>query len=135
MIVEDNQFINDSLKKLLEKVIKESGKNFEVIQMTDGIDMVKQIIDDQSNGNLIKCILTDENMEYINGSEATRIIRALEKRNKIKHIKILSISSQEDNATVKMLLESGADLVLGKPISKNLISNSLTDLKIFKIFN
>lgn len=131
MIVEDNHFINDSLKRLLEKVINESGKEFEVIQMTDGIDMIKQIIDDQSNGNLIKCVLTDENMEYINGSEAIRILRALEKRNKIKHIKILSISCQEDIATVKMMFDSGADLVLGKPISKNLINNSLKDLKIF----
>ena len=131
MIVEDNQFINDSLKKLLEKVVKENGKDFEIMQMTDGVDMIKQIIDDQSNGNLIKCILTDENMEYINGSEAIRILRDLEKRNRIKHVKILSISCQEDGAAVKMMLDSGADLVLGKPISKNLISCSLRDLKIF----
>ncbi len=130
MVVEDNQFINDALKKLLEKVIKESGKNFEVIQMTDGIDMIKQIIDDQSNGNLIKCIFTDENMEYINGSEAIKILRDLEKQNKIKNVKIFSISSQEDNATVKMLKDSGADLVLGKPISKTLISSTLTDSKV-----
>jgi len=69
-------------------------------------------------------------MEYINGSEAIKMLRNLEKNNKIKHIKIISISSQEDNASVKMILDAGADLVLGKPISKNLIKNSLTNMKI-----
>lgn len=130
MIVDDNQFINDSLKKIILRVLKEFNKDFEIIQVTDGIEMVKNIIDDQINGNLIKCILTDENMEYINGSEATRILRSLEKRSKIKHIKIISISCQEDNNSVKMMFDSGADMVLGKPLSKSVIVSTLKELKI-----
>jgi CheY-like chemotaxis protein len=131
MIVDDNHFISDSLKKLLDKVLKENSKECEFIQVTDGIEMIKCIVDDQSNGNLIRCIFTDENMEYINGSEAIRILRNLEKKNKIKQIKIISVSCQEDDYSIKTMFESGADLVLGKPISKNLIFNSLKDLKIF----
>ena len=92
--------------------------------------MIKCIIDDQVNGNMIKCVFTDENMEYISGSEAIKILRNLEIKNKIKQVKILSISCQEDISSVKIMLDSGADLVLGKPFSKALISNSLKDLKI-----
>ena len=130
LIVDDNQFINDSLKKLLEKIISEAKKDFEIIQVIDGIDMIKHIVDDQTYGNSIKCILTDENMEYINGSEAIRILRSLEKKNKIKNTKIISISCQEDNFSVKVMLDAGADRVLGKPISKTLIMNTLKDLKV-----
>ena len=84
LIVDDNQFINDSCKKVLENFSNEYGHNFEIIQCVDGIDMIKLVIEDQNVGNLIKCILTDENMKYINGSEAIQILKKLEKKNKIK---------------------------------------------------
>ena len=128
--MDDNQFINDSLKNLIQKVVTENNKDFQIIQLPDGIDMIKCIIDDQAHGNMIKCIFTDENMEYINGSEAIKILRNFEIKNKTKHIKIISISCQENNSSVKLIIDSGADLVLGKPISKQIIFNSLKDLKV-----
>lgn len=130
MIVDDNEFINNSIKSILDVIIKEHKLDFEVIQGSDGVDMLKSIMEDQKEGNLIQCIFTDENMEYMNGSDAIRIIRDWEKGNKIKRIKIFSVSGQEDIETCKFILGSGADNVFGKPISKSIMVNCFKDIKI-----
>jgi len=130
LIVDDNDFINNSVKQVMEKIIAEFKLDLDVIQASDGIDMIKLIVEDQRDGNLIKCVFTDEYMEYINGSEAIRIIRSLEKENKIKINIIFSISSGEDNDHRNMILNTGADDVLGKPVSKSVIVNSLKNFKI-----
>ena len=45
------------------------------MQLNDGVDIIKQVMDDQFNGWLIKCVITDENIEYMNGSEAVKILK------------------------------------------------------------
>jgi len=130
LVVDDNQFINDSIKLLMDKIIKEYYLDIEVIQASDGIDMIKFIVEDQKDGNLIECVFTDEYMEYINGSDAIKIIRDMEKTNKIKKILIFSISSGEDNHESNIIIGSGADNILGKPVSKNAIINCLKQFNI-----
>lgn len=130
VVVDDNHFINNSVKNLLEKVLRETDSEYEIIQQTDGIELVNSIIEDQTNGNLIKCVFTDENMEYINGSEAIKILRNLEGKSKIKNVKIFSISCQEDILSVNLMIDSGADRVLGKPLSKNSLIILLKEMKI-----
>ncbi len=132
MIVDDNKFINDSIKHLIESIIREFKLDFEVIQGADGIDLLKALVDDQKQGNLIECVFTDENMEYMNGSEAIRIIRDMEKSNKIKNLKLFSITGQEDIQSSKVILASGADNVLGKPVNKSLLINCFIDMKLIR---
>ena len=114
----------------MEKVLRENDSEYEIIQLTDGIELIKSIIDDQSNGNLIKCVFTDENMEYINGSEAIKILRLLEGKSKVKNVKIFSISCHEDNISVKIMKDSGADRVLTKPLSKNSLAIMMKEMKL-----
>lgn len=44
LVVDDNQFINDSVKFIIDSIIKEMNLDFEVIQCNDGIDMIKLIV-------------------------------------------------------------------------------------------
>jgi len=53
------------------------------LEGSDGIDTLKFIMDDQKNNNMIKCIITDELMEFVDGSLSISILRQLEKENKI----------------------------------------------------
>ena len=77
-------------------------------------------------GDKIKYVFTDENMEYMNGSEATRIIRNLEKDKKIKNFYIVSTTAFEDNYHKTRILNSGVNLIITKPCFK---------LEITKILN
>jgi len=131
LIVDDNQILNDSLKRIVNGILIEHSLKFEVKTLTDGLDLINEVIKDVEEGNRIKCVLTDENMDFLNGSESIKIIRSLESRNKIKNIKIISITCHEDKETLGNIINSGADMVLVKPATKDIIYSSLLNLKIF----
>ena len=130
LVVDDNYFNCDATKNILKKILKEAGSDIEIITGSDGADIIHLIIQDQLKGNEIKCIITDENMEYINGSGAIRIIRNLERRNKIKFVNIISVTGNEDAELSSEIIKLGAQIVLSKPLPKKLISKALKDLSI-----
>ena len=98
-------------------------KDYDIIEGTDGIDILKEIISDQANGNKIKLIITDENMEYMCGSSAISLVREFEKQNKIQKYFICSLTAFEDTETKKDIINKGADIVLSKPISAKVLDN------------
>lgn len=128
LIVDDNHFINESLRKLLLNVIDEEHLDFDIIIGQDGFDILKSLLENEKKAHLYKIIFTDENMDFLNGSEAIKLLRIYEKKEKINHINIVSITCYEDLKFVNFILSSGADMVLSKPISKTSIKN------IFKKF-
>jgi len=130
LIVDDNQLLNDSLKRILNGILMEHSLKFEIKTLTDGLDLINEVIKDTEQGNRIKCIFTDENMDFINGSEAIKILRNLESKNKIKNIKIVSITCHEEKEILENILNSGADMVIIKPASKDKIFSSLLNSKI-----
>ncbi len=130
LIVDDNYYNCESTKNILKKILNESSSEIEIIIGSDGADIIQYIIHDQSKGNEIKCIITDENMEYIYGSDAIKIIRNLESLNKIKNVKIISLTGNEDLESTNKILKAGAQAVFTKPLTKLLLANALKDLNI-----
>ena len=130
LIVDDNYFINEATQNILKKVLKEAGSDMEIIIGSDGSDIIHHIIQDQSKGNQIKCILTDENMEYLNGSEAIKIIKNLERNKKIKFVNIISVTGNEESEYTRHIISAGAQMTLNKPLSKSVLSGVLKDLNI-----
>jgi CheY-like chemotaxis protein len=127
LLVDDNHFVNQATMRVLKNVLKEAGSDIEIIVGTDGSDIVHHVIQDQSKGNEIKCILTDENMEYLNGSEAIRIVRNLENRQKVKFVNIISVTSNEDSYCIQEITRAGAQIVLNKPLTKSVLARVLKD--------
>jgi CheY-like chemotaxis protein len=130
LIVEDEVIMNKSIKNLLEKIIETKNLAISVVQCYDGIDLLKEIIDDQKNGNFIDLIIIDENMEYMNGTQALSILIDLELKNKVKMPYIIS-------STTDILTREKMDLlkikkVLPKPITRDSMINLLKDLKYFE---
>ena len=121
--------INNCNKSIVNSILKSNKLDFDVIMCSDGVDILKLFLDDSLN-YLIKCILTDENMEYLCGSEAVRILRLIEERKKTKKINIITITCHEDESILSHIKDSGSDYVLTKPINKNVISNIFKQLQI-----
>ena len=115
---------------MLNNVLKEAGSSIEIIVGTDGSDIVHHVVQDQSKGNEIKCILTDENMEYLNGSEAIRIVRNMESRQRVKFVNIISVTSNEDSNIIQEIIRAGAQTVLNKPLTKSVLARVLKDYNI-----
>ena len=130
LVVDDSHLVNEVTVRLLRKVLTEAGSDMEIIVASDGSEMVHNIIQDQYKGNEIKCIFTDENMEYLNGSEAIRIIRNLENRRKVKFVNIISVTSNEEPYFIDEIKKAGAQTVLGKPLTKFVLARVLKEFKI-----
>ncbi len=75
LVVDDHVMVRDSTKKLVDKCLRNLNLigRYEVVEGIDGVDILYSIINDQTYENLIKCVITDENIEYINGSESIMI--------------------------------------------------------------
>ena len=130
LIVDDEDIMNKSIKKILENIIKDKKLKISIIECHDGIDLIKEVIDDQENGNLIDLIITDENMQYINGTQALRILIDLELSNKVKIPYV--ISSTTDLLSIENMKSLKIEKNLPKPITKDSLINVLKDLKYFE---
>lgn len=58
-------------------------------------------------------------MEYINGSEALKILKELELNGKISKIIYISVTAFEDQETKNRIKNAGFIEILSKPVNKN----------------
>ena len=82
------------------------------MQGSDGKDLLKYVFDDIFK-NEIKFIITDENMEIVNGSNAVRFIRDIEKRRFLKKNNFI-LASSDNPPNFK---DNGFDYSINKPIN------------------
>lgn len=122
MLADDNHIINDSNKRIVNGICKEKQLDLEIICCSDGMDILKFILDEKIFGD-VKLIITDENMEFLNGSEAVKIVRTIEERKKNKRKFIISLTCHEDISMINYIKECGADMVVSKPLNKNKIKD------------
>jgi len=122
-LADDNHIINNCNKNIISEILDESQRNyFKIICVYDGIDIVRLFFNNENNG-FIKLLITDENMDYMNGSEAIKIVRKIENMRNIKKINIISLSCHEDYAFRDKIIQSGADFILTKPLTKQSIQS------------
>ena len=119
LVIDDYLFIRKNLKSLIEDVTKTLNINVEIELGEDGVDLLYKIIKSQSDGNLYNLVFIDENMNYMNGSNAISIIRSLESDHKIKKVNIISVTAFEDEDTKNKIMKAGSDQILSKPCKKS----------------
>ena len=129
LVIDDHKFVRDVIVKLVTSVFKTFNiDNFEILEGCDGIALLDFVTKDKENA--IKCILTDENMYYLNGSDAIRIIRKLEHSNKVNKYHIISITAFDDLGTKQNIMSSGVNEIISKPCTKSSIIHIFKELKI-----
>lgn len=129
VIVDDHKLVREATINLLSTILNSLElEDFSFIEASDGIDLLRIIKTDICKR--IKCIFVDENMEYLNGSEAVRIIRHLESNKKIPRFNIVSTTAFDDVETRKIILEAGFDKIIQKPCSKSILKEIVGNIKI-----
>lgn len=119
LIVDDNDIINQSNKKIVKEILHEYKIDLDIIIANDGYDIIRIALNNELDYQLMKCIITDENMDYMSGSEAIRFLRTFEKMKNLSLCKIISLTCHEDTNILNNIYKSGADDIVTKPISKN----------------
>ncbi len=91
---------------MLKFILKSFNSSlYEIVECCDGIELLNMLRLD--TGNVIKLILIDENMEYLNGSESVRIIRKLQENRKIKDHHIVCLTAFDDLETKERIIKGG----------------------------
>jgi len=133
IIIDDNKYIRESVRNILERILKE--KNYlhlvEILEGSDGVDLLKFSID-YFYTQRIQLVITDENMEFMQGSAAIKILREFEMQNKIPHYCIFSSTSFEDKISQDYIKDAGADFILNKPLNKEKLLQELINFEVFK---
>ncbi|KAF7818143.1 histidine kinase CKI1 [Senna tora] len=115
LVAEDTEI----LRRIAVKTLIQLGAN-SVEECKNGEDAVK-VVEEALAGafpNLpYDCILMDCEMPLMDGFEATRRIREMEKRYGV-HIPIIALTAHTSGRETKMTIEAGMDVHLGKPLRK-----------------
>ena len=126
LVIDDDSLMRNCLKSMIQSIKSELDLCFDIIEGNDG----KDIIDYCENSNNLECfkvIFTDENMINIDGSEAIKHVRKIEKKG-TSSTKFVSVSSKYDEEFKQRLIECGANYVLNKPLSKIQLKNTIAEI-------
>ena len=106
LLVEDNPINQEVAKKMLEKI----GLEYELA--TNGQEAIEQL---QASDNF-NLVLMDCQMPVKDGYEATGEIRAMESKNKIRHIPVIAMTANAMEGDREKCLDAGMDDYLPKPV-------------------
>ncbi len=117
LVVEDNRINQIVLARYLEKM------NCEVIMSDNGLKAVEQY---QIEKERLDMIIIDYEMPEMDGVEASRQIREIEKQTMTKVIPIVMLTAHTMPETLIKLEQSGIDEVMFKPVKSEKLSDLLT---------
>jgi len=104
------------MRNIIIEANKNIGKNFDIVEGRDGLDILNFVIEDNKNFNSIKCIFTDEVMDYIDGSRTIELLKNMENNNKIKKIFTISVLNAEEELHKETIISRGADFIVNRPL-------------------
>jgi len=107
LIVEDNK----TNQMLLSMILDDLGLSFDVAN--DGVEGILRF-----NENKYDIILMDENMPTMNGIEATKHIRDIEKEKSLKSTPIVAVTANALSGDKERFLNVGMDDYVAKPYSE-----------------
>jgi CheY-like chemotaxis protein len=116
LVVDDSDIMRKMVVKQLNN-LPNFKILYEIVEGSDGIDILNTIKQDQKLSNDIKLIMSDENMEYMSGTKAFSILRDLEREKKINTVIKVSLTAFCDPSTIDDIKNSGANFVFNKPLS------------------
>ena len=131
LICDDTSLVLNALENILNNNISIREK-YQIKKITDGSYILTNLIENElSETSKIKLVISDENMEYMNGSEAMRIIRYLQEKKKLNTKSVfISLTAFEDPAMRENITKSGFDRIYSKPMKKSDIVEIMTEYKL-----
>jgi signal transduction histidine kinase len=94
LVIDDQKFVRSAIVLNLKDLLRQNKINdYEILEGTDGVDLLKMCYD---HSDFVKCILTDENMNFLSGTEAVKLVRKLKYRNRPKIFLTSAVEHYQD---------------------------------------
>jgi DNA-binding response OmpR family regulator len=128
VMIEDD----DGHARLIERNIRRSGINNEIVPFTNGTDALNYLLGRDSKGAERKgealLILLDLNLPDMTGLDILR--RVKESRN-LKCVPVVVLTTTDDSQEIKRCYELGANVYITKPVNYDNFANAIRQLGLF----
>jgi signal transduction histidine kinase/CheY-like chemotaxis protein len=126
IVVDDETMIRQATMRLLSKAFKEKNLSINIIEASDGIDCLNIYYNFIKDGKTVSCILCDETMVYMNGSNTAQLIDNISKNKNILHVPFYILSAYENLSLSSA--KSAIDNIFTKPLRKQYIDEIIKHL-------
>ncbi len=114
LVIDDSDIIRSTLKKFLLEY------EIEVITSNDGLEGLQQAIEHKP-----RLIFLDLMMPNLDGIRLLRVLKVMEE---LKHIPVIIISGHTDKTNVIAAMEAGAEKIVSKPLTKEILIKSINEV-------
>ena len=118
--------------RLIERNIRRSGVNNEIIPFTNGTDALAYLFGKDSNGQDHKgealLILLDLNLPDMTGID---ILRKVKESNLLKCAPVVVLTTTDDAQEIKRCYELGCNVYITKPVNYESFANAIRQLGLF----
>ena len=118
--------------RLIERNIRRSGVNNEIIAFSNGTDAMKYLFGDDGSGVRHKgramLILLDLNLPDMTGIE---ILRQIKDNKYLKATPVVVLTTTDDSHEIKRCYELGANVYITKPVNYENFANAIRQLGLF----
>jgi CheY-like chemotaxis protein len=114
LVIDDADVIRNSLRKFL------SEYDVEVLTCNDGLEGLQSAVEIKP-----QLIFLDLMMPNLDGIRLLRVLKVLED---LKHIPVIIISGHTDKTNVLAAMEAGAEKIVSKPLTKEVLIKAINDV-------
>jgi len=118
--------------RLIERNIRRSGVNNEIIPFTNGTDAMKHLFGGDGTAAQHKChallILLDLNLPDMTGID---ILRQIKENKYLKTAPVVVLTTTDDSHEIKRCYELGCNVYITKPVNYESFANAIRQLGLF----
>jgi CheY-like chemotaxis protein len=118
--------------RLIERNIRRSGVNNEIIPFTNGTEAVKYLFGSDGSGLVNKgralLILLDLNLPDMTGID---ILRQIKENKYLKATPVVVLTTTDDSHEIKRCYELGCNVYITKPVNYESFANAIRQLGLF----
>jgi CheY-like chemotaxis protein len=118
--------------RLIERNIRRSGVNNEIIPFTNGTDAMNYLFGTDGNGQARKgqalLILLDLNLPDMTGID---ILRQIKENKTLKSAPVVVLTTTDDSQEIKRCYELGCNVYITKPVNYESFANAIRQLGLF----
>jgi len=118
--------------RLIERNIRRSGVNNEIIPFTNGTDAMKYLFGPDGSGFVHKgqalLILLDLNLPDMTGID---ILRQVKENKFLKSAPVVILTTTDDSQEIKRCYELGCNVYITKPVNYESFANAIRQLGLF----
>lgn len=129
LVVDDEEIIRKSVLRLLNNYCKDKNIELLTIEANDGVEAILALYLAKKKNIIINFIISDETMNFMNGSFSSTIIEKLVSLNIIRDLSMY-ISTAYGNTVDKSKFSSSVKNIYSKPLELKMVKEMFSNIDV-----